>query len=89
MPRGMVGLLAAVAAAMAVLDPLAHGYLAWLVLAWLVLAIVAAAAGLVGYTTAPDLTFPTVPALPSPVKKKISQLLSKLHRGKHLSRRSM
>jgi hypothetical protein len=49
MPRIMVALLAAVAAAMAVLAPLAHGYLLWLVLA-----IVVAAAGLVGFTTAPD-----------------------------------
>ena len=48
MPRSMVGLLAAVAATMAVLASLAHGYLCLLV------AIVAAAAGLVGYVTAPD-----------------------------------
>ena len=63
MPRTMVGLLAAVAAAVALLDPLAHGYLAWLVLA-----VVAAAAGLVGYATAPalkDLASPAPPPLPS------------------------
>jgi hypothetical protein len=49
MHRIMVGLLAAVAAAMAVLASLAHGYLLWLVAV-----IVAAAAGLVGYATASD-----------------------------------
>jgi hypothetical protein len=64
MPRSTVGLLAAVVAAMTLLDPLAHGYLAWLVLA-----VVAAAACLVGYATAPDLTFPTVPASPHLLKK--------------------
>jgi len=64
MPQTMVGLLAAVAAAMAVLAPLAHGYLAWLVLA-----VVAAAAGLVGYATAPAPKDLVVPARPLPFKK--------------------
>jgi hypothetical protein len=46
----MVGLLAAVAAALAVLVSLAHGDLVW------VIAVeVAAAAGLTGYATAPGL----------------------------------
>jgi hypothetical protein len=48
MPRHMVALLAAVAAVLAVLAPLARGYLQWLVLA-----VIAAAAGLVAYATAP------------------------------------
>ena len=67
MPRGMVGLLAAVAAAMAVLASLAHGYVFWAVF----LAIFASA-GLVGYATAPELPSPTdIPAqlAPSPEKK--------------------
>jgi hypothetical protein len=52
MPRSMVGLLAAVAAAMAILTSLAHGYLFWAAVG-----DVAGAAGLVGYATAPGLAF--------------------------------
>jgi len=81
MPRGMVGLLAAVAAAMAVLDPLAHGYPAWLVLA-----IVAAATFLVGYVTAPDPALPPAPtlALPGPKKPSCSFSLD-FSREQHLA----
>ena len=67
MPRGLVALLAAEAAAMAVLAPFAHGKVFWLVAV-----VVAAAAGLVGYATAPELPsskgLPADLALP-PIKK--------------------
>jgi hypothetical protein len=72
MPRSMVGLLATAAAAMAVLASRAPGYLFWLVLV-----VVAVAAGLVGYATAPELPFSTdlaaYLALPSS-KKTLFQL---------------
>ena len=56
MPRSMVGLLAAVVATMPVLASLAYGHLFWAVLV-----VIAAAAYLVGYATAP------APELPSPI----------------------
>ncbi len=49
MPRRMVGLLAAVAAALAVLASLVHGYNLWVMAA-----VIAVAAGLVGYASAPN-----------------------------------
>jgi len=73
MPRSMVGLLAAVAAAMAVLASLAHGYPFWAVLV-----VIVAAAGLVGYATAPELRSSTDPAAPLalPSSKKISFIVA-------------
>jgi len=72
MPRSMVGLLAAVVATMPVLASLAHGHLFWAVLV-----VIAAAAYLVGYATAPQLPSPiglaSYTAL-SGNKKKISRL---------------
>jgi hypothetical protein len=65
MPRSLVALLAAVAAALAVLATLAPGYLVW---------VVAAAAGLVGYATAPDLPVLTAPDLPAIAQKNASSL---------------
>jgi hypothetical protein len=66
MPRSMVGLLTAVGAAMAVLAPLPHGYLFWVVVA-----VVGAAAGLVGYASAPDPPVLTAPDLPAVLKKNV------------------
>jgi hypothetical protein len=50
MPRGMVGLLAAVAAAMSALVSFVHGGLVWVVVT-----DAAVAAGLVAYVSAPSL----------------------------------
>jgi hypothetical protein len=68
MPRSLVALLAAVAAALAVLASLAPGYLVWVIAA-----VVAAAAGLVGYATAPDLPVLIAPDLPAIAQKKVLQ----------------
>ena len=63
-PGGWWDCFAAAAPVLAVLASLAPGYLVWLLLA-----VMAVAAGLVGYATAPDLQVLSVPALPVPSKK--------------------
>ena len=68
MPRTMVGLLAAEAAAMATLASLAHGFLFWIVVG-----VIFAVAGLVGYATAPDRPAVIMPSQAEILPKKLSR----------------
>lgn len=70
MPRSLVGLLAAVATAMAALVAYAHGGLAWAAIA-----IATAAAGLAAYAAAPPTSPPSrfpLPGRPAILKKMIT-----------------
>jgi hypothetical protein len=74
MPRSMVGLLAAVATAMAALAAYAHGGVIWLAIA-----VAAAAAGLAAYAAAPPASPGVVlPASPPLAIKKITLRITSL-----------